>query len=145
MIHQYKQNGYNIVVDVYSGSVHAVDELAYDAIALVDAGTPRADIAPQLLAKYKDHPEVTQADIEECLADIDELTAQGKLFAPDIYESHAFDFKNRSTVVKDEATKEYHRVYDIRDPAVPGSSSAAVKLPLIQSSWRVWSPLSPRR
>ena len=100
MIHQYKQNGYNIVVDVYSGSVHAVDELAYDAIALVDAGTPRADIAPQLLAKYKDHPEVTQADIEDCLADIDELTAQGKLFAPDIYESHAFDFKNRSTVVK---------------------------------------------
>ena len=100
MIHQYKQNGYNIVVDVYSGSVHAVDELAYDAIALVDAGAPRADIAPQLLAKYKDHPEVTQADIEDCLADIDELTAQGKLFAPDIYESHAFDFKNRSTVVK---------------------------------------------
>ena len=36
MIHQYKLNGYNIVVDVYSGSVHAVDELAYDAIALVD-------------------------------------------------------------------------------------------------------------
>ena len=42
MIHQYKLNGYNIVLDVYSGSVHAVDELAYDAIALVDAGHPRA-------------------------------------------------------------------------------------------------------
>lgn len=40
MIHQYKLNGYNIVLDVYSGSVHAVDELAYDAIALVDAGHP---------------------------------------------------------------------------------------------------------
>lgn len=40
MIHQYKLNGYNIVLDVYSGSVHAVDELAYAAIALVDAGTP---------------------------------------------------------------------------------------------------------
>ena len=37
MIHQYKLNGYNIVLDVYSGSVHAVDELAYAAIALVDA------------------------------------------------------------------------------------------------------------
>lgn len=40
MIHQYKLNGYNIVLDVYSGSVHAVDELAYAAIALIDAGTP---------------------------------------------------------------------------------------------------------
>ena len=33
MIHQYKLNGYNIVLDVYSGSVHAVDELAYAAFA----------------------------------------------------------------------------------------------------------------
>ena len=45
MIHQYKLNGYNIVLDVYSGSVHAVDELAYAAIALVDAGHPRAEAA----------------------------------------------------------------------------------------------------
>ncbi len=44
MIHQYKLNGYNIVLDVYSGSVHAVDELAYAAIALVDAGHPRAKL-----------------------------------------------------------------------------------------------------
>ena len=34
MIHQYKLSGYNIVLDVYSGSVHAVDDVAYDAIAL---------------------------------------------------------------------------------------------------------------
>ena len=33
MIHQYKLNGYNIVLDVYSGSVHLVDEVAYDIIA----------------------------------------------------------------------------------------------------------------
>ena len=59
MIHQYKLNGYNIVLDVYSGSVHAVDELAYDAIALVDAGHPRAEAADLLAKKYADHPEVT--------------------------------------------------------------------------------------
>ena len=35
MIHQYKLSGYNIVLDVYSGSVHAVDDVAYDAIALI--------------------------------------------------------------------------------------------------------------
>ncbi|MFC2735083.1 MAG: hypothetical protein ACFN2Z_06550 [Oribacterium sp.] len=28
MIHQYKMNGYNIVIDVFSGSVHLVDSLA---------------------------------------------------------------------------------------------------------------------
>ena len=100
MIHQYKLNGYNIVLDVYSGSVHAVDDVAYDAIALIDAGVSREDAIEQLAAKYADHPEVTRADIEDCFADIDEVTEAGQLFAPDIYENHAFDFKNRSTVVK---------------------------------------------
>mgnify|MGYP000204222459 CR=1 FL=1 len=100
MIHQYKLNGYNIVLDVYSGSVHAVDELAYDAIALVDAGHPRAEAADLLAKKYADHPEVTAEDINDCFDDIEELKAEGKLFAEDIYADHAFDFKNRSTVVK---------------------------------------------
>ncbi len=100
MIHQYKLNGYNIVLDVYSGSVHAVDDVAYDAIALLDAGNSRPATAAALAERYADHPEVTPADIEDCLADIDELKAAGQLFAPDVYEPYAFDFKNRSTVVK---------------------------------------------
>ena len=100
MIHQYKLNGYNIVLDVYSGSVHAVAELAYAAIALVDAGHPRAEAADLLAKKYADHPEVTAEDINDCFDDIEELKANGKLFAEDIYADHAFDFKNRSTVVK---------------------------------------------
>lgn len=100
MIHQYKLNGYNIVLDVYSGSVHAVDELAYAAIALVDAGHPRAEAADLLAKKFADHPEVTAEDINDCFDDIEELKADGKLFAEDIYADHAFDFKNRSTVVK---------------------------------------------
>ena len=33
MIHQYRNNGYNIVMDVYSGSVHVVDDVCYDVIA----------------------------------------------------------------------------------------------------------------
>ena len=45
MIHQYKLGGYNIVLDVFSGSVHAVDEVAYDAIALIDGGSTRAQAA----------------------------------------------------------------------------------------------------
>ena len=53
MIHQYKLSGYNIVLDVYSGSVHAVDDVAYDAIALIDQGLhPRSWPPPQLEQKY---------------------------------------------------------------------------------------------
>ena len=100
MIHQFQLNGYNIVVDVYSGSVHAVDELAYDAIARIDAGDSREQAAAWLTKKYAARPEVTAADISDALDDIDELTAAGKLFAPDTYADKAFDFKKRSTVVK---------------------------------------------
>ena len=100
MIHQYKLGGYNIVLDVFSGSVHAVDDVAYDAIALLDAGHTRAETAAALAERYAARPEVTPADIEDCLNDIDELTKAGKLFAPDAYAGHAFDFKNRSNVVK---------------------------------------------
>ena len=100
MIHQYKLGGYNIVLDVYSGSVHAVDDVAYDAIGLIDAGKTRAEAAEILTKKYAGRADVTPADINDCLDDIDELTAAGQLFAPDAYADHAFDFKNRSNVVK---------------------------------------------
>lgn len=100
MIHQYKLSGYNIVLDVYSGSVHAVDDVAYDAIALIDQGSSREQAAAALAKKYADRADVTAADINDVLDDIDELTAAGQLFAPDAYADHAFDFKNRSNVVK---------------------------------------------
>ena len=34
MVHQYQLNGYNIVLDTCSGSVHVVDDVAYDVIAM---------------------------------------------------------------------------------------------------------------
>ena len=69
MVHQYKLNGYNIVLDVFSGSVHAVDEVAFDAIAMYESHTP-SEIKAELLAKYKDRPDVTEAELDEMLADI---------------------------------------------------------------------------
>ena len=39
MIHCYQLNGYNIVLDVYSGSVHVVDDLAYDVISMYEGHT----------------------------------------------------------------------------------------------------------
>jgi uncharacterized protein len=83
-----------MVLDVYSGSVHVVDELAYDAIELLDGGKTRQETAQALAERYAGE------EISECLDGIDELIAAGRLFTDDEYAGHAFDFKNRSTVVK---------------------------------------------
>ena len=51
MIHQYKLGGLNIVIDVNSGAVHVVDEVAYDIIAMYK--TASADeIVEAMLTKY---------------------------------------------------------------------------------------------
>ena len=99
MIHCYQLNGYNIVLDVYSGSVHVVDDLAFDVISLYES-TGADGIVAQLLEKYRDQPEVTEAEIREVLSSVEDLKDKGKLFAPDQYEHLAFDFKERSTVIK---------------------------------------------
>ena len=99
MVHQYKLNGYNIVLDTCSGSVHLVDDVAYDVIALYQEKS-REEIVQELLAKYAGRPDVTAADLDQCLEDVASLKAAGKLWSPDIYEEMAFDFKNRNHVIK---------------------------------------------
>ena len=51
MIHQYKLNGYNIVLDVFSGSVHCVDDLAYDVIEMYE-NSDKDNIINAMLEKY---------------------------------------------------------------------------------------------
>ena len=99
MVHQYKLNGCNIVLDTCSGSVHTVDDVAYDIIALYKEQTPDA-IVSAMLEKYGDRPDVTGEDLRACLEDVKALEEAGKLYTPDTFEPMAFDFKNRSTVVK---------------------------------------------
>ena len=96
MIHQYRMNGYNIVLDVNSGCVHVVDDVAYDIIALFEE-KPRGEIAAAMAEKY---PDVSAADIDGILDDVAQMKADGTLFSEDIYADVAFDFKARSTVVK---------------------------------------------
>ena len=92
MIHQYKLNGYNIVLDVFSGAIHIVDDFAYDAIEMCDR--EGRDRLPELMTrKYKDREDITGEDIDLIIRDIDELTRQGKLFTEDIFEVNAFDLK----------------------------------------------------
>ena len=99
MIHQYKLNGYNIVLDVYSGSVHAVDDLAYDIIGMYE-NSGREEILAAMLEKYKNQFDINENEISDCIDDVEELKDQGKLFTEDKYENLAFDFKNRNTVIK---------------------------------------------
>ena len=99
MVHQYQLNGYNIVLDTCSGSVHVVDDVAYDVIAMYKEHSAD-EIVAALLAKYGSRPDVTEADLRQCLEDVASLEAAGKLWAPDVYKDMAFDFKNRQTVVK---------------------------------------------
>ncbi len=99
MVHQYKLNGYNIVLDTASGSVHAVDEVAYDVIAMCESHTDE-EIVAAMLEKYADRADVTREEILLCLADIAELKRLGKLFSADPYEGLARSYKNNSSVVK---------------------------------------------
>lgn len=99
MIHQYKLNGYNIVLDVFSGSVHCVDDLAYDVIEMFE-NSPRNIIVKEMLEKYSDTDDIDENEINECIDDVESLKQQGKLFTEDKYSNLAFDFKKRSTEIK---------------------------------------------
>ena len=106
MIHQYRNNGYNIVMDVYSGAVHVVDDVCYDVIAEVNRAEEeptaeslkipevRAGLLAKLGARYE------AADIEDALSDVIELTEGNQLFMKDIYEGMVEVVKERKTVVK---------------------------------------------
>ena len=99
MVHQYKLNGYNIVLDTCSGSVHCVDEVAYDIIAMYK-NAEKEEIVSAMLEKYGEREDVTREDLLACLDDVAALEEAGKLFSEDQYEKLAFDYKNNSNVVK---------------------------------------------
>ncbi|MCI5993568.1 MAG: thioether cross-link-forming SCIFF peptide maturase [Clostridiales bacterium] len=98
MIHQYQLGGYNIVLDVCSGSVHAVDALAYDIIGLFEA-QPREAVLAAMAEKYAGQADVTAQDIEACYDQVAALKEQGKLFAPDTFEPMAGQLKQKSAGV----------------------------------------------
>ena len=100
MIHQYKLGGYNIVLDICSGSVHVVDEVAYDMIAMFESHS-REEIIAKIMETYTGNEEVTEPEVEDCYDQIVELKNAGKLFAPDTFEPMAGALKQKtSNVVK---------------------------------------------
>ena len=107
MVHQYISNGYHIVLDVNSGSVHVVDETAYRVIPLVEeALAQQMEDGPQIaayvarrLAEEAGEAE-DSAGLQETVEEVLELKEAGMLYTEDIYENYIGDFKNRQTVVK---------------------------------------------
>ncbi|MBS4980592.1 MAG: thioether cross-link-forming SCIFF peptide maturase [Lachnospiraceae bacterium] len=109
MIHQYVNNGYHIVLDVNSGSVHVVDELCYDVIRALDTmGIDQAENPVEELKKEETVTgllealagKYTESDLKDAYDDIAELTEAGQLFTKDIYEQYIGEVKQRKTVVK---------------------------------------------
>ncbi len=103
VIHQYKSNGYNIVMDINSGAVHVVDDIVYDMIFMIEPLVNEGIKEPEMIkaavlncANLK-YPE---AEIVEAVDEVLELEKAGQLFTKDLYEQYIFDFKNRQTVVK---------------------------------------------
>ena len=106
MIHQYINNGFHIIMDVNSGSVHSVDPVMYDAVAIA------ADMIPDMKEPGKLSEEVKETIItrlsdtygkneaEEALEEIQYLIDEGELFTSDVYHDYVVDFKKRKTVVK---------------------------------------------
>lgn len=99
MLHQYKLNGYSIVLDTCSGSIHAVDPVIYDMIERFE-GDRREDIISHILEKYRGQEDVTKEEVEECYDDIQGLKDRKKLFTEDNYEKLALAYKNNSKVIK---------------------------------------------
>lgn len=98
MIHQYQLGGYNIVLDICSGSVHVVDEVAYDIISMFE-NNKKEKIIEVISEKYADRSDITAEDIEECFTQVVSLKESGKLFAPDTFEPVAGHLKAKTSGV----------------------------------------------
>lgn len=86
MIHKYKLNGFNIVLDVNSGGVHIVDELTYDLLDNIEP--PFEEKCPQKVVD-KLSKVYSVEDIESCYDEIVELYNEKILFSEDDYEKYA--------------------------------------------------------
>ena len=95
MIHCYQFEGLNIVLDVFSGSIHMTDPVAFDMIRWYET-----DDAETVMQKAMDVHKISRKDAQECLADINKLKDEGKLYVPDKYENLAHDFRKKRFDIK---------------------------------------------
>ena len=73
MIHQYKLGGFNIVLDVCSGAVHLVDDIAYDIIAMFESESEE-NVISKVCDTYND---ISRNEVKECYDQIKQLKEEG--------------------------------------------------------------------
>ena len=94
MVHQYKAKGFNIVLDTYSGSVHAVDDITYEIISLYE------DKSKEEIQNILEDYNLTDDELNEAYNEVDQLVSEGMLFTTDNFEDLSIDVKKRPTSVK---------------------------------------------
>lgn len=94
MIHQFSMNGIHILMDVNSGAVHAVDEVVYDLAKSVEKRETEQEIIEHFSEKY------TKEEIQEAIAELEELRENQMLYTEDDYESVLPEVNRRNPVVK---------------------------------------------
>lgn len=101
MVHCYKNNGYNMVMDVNSGGVHVVDDIVYDLVPLLEPLAEKNESKEKMMDlalgqgfKYAEN------EISEAIDEILELKEAAMLYTEDTYENYIDNFINRETVVK---------------------------------------------
>ena len=95
MIHCYQFEGLNIVLDVFSGSIHMTDPVAFDMIRWYET-----EPAEAVMAKAMEVHKITREDAKECIADIDKIKEEGKLYVPDKYAHLAKDYRKKRFSIK---------------------------------------------
>ena len=106
MLHLFKNNGYNIVLDVNSSSVHVVDDIVYDVLTELEedsADRYREEELVRISEKVSAaHPEekLEEKDFREIFDAIQGLEENGTLYTDDDFKDGVLDFKKRQTVVK---------------------------------------------
>ena len=98
MIHQYKMDGLNIVLDVCSGGIHLVDDIAYDLIERYESES-REEILSALLEKYGSREDVSREELEECYDQVTALKNAGQLFSEDRFQPVAGTLKQKTAGV----------------------------------------------
>ena len=98
MIHQFQLNGYNVVLDVCSGSIHVVDPVSYEMIRRYET-QDRDTLLADMARDYAGHDDVSEEDLLSCYDQITALKDGGKLFTPDTYEPMAGDLKAKTSGV----------------------------------------------